>query len=37
MNDITANGCDNEAVEEQVQMDGDGSTHGKNEKYKRKS
>jgi len=37
MNDTTANGCDNEEVEEQVQMDGDGRTHGKNDKYERKS
>ena len=37
MNDTAADGCDNEKVEEQVQMDEGGRTHIRNEKYKRKS
>jgi hypothetical protein len=37
MNDRSTNGCDNEKDEEQVQMDGNGRTHRRNEKYKIKS
>jgi hypothetical protein len=37
MNDKSTNGCDDEKVEEQVQMDGDGRMHRRNEKYEIKS